>query len=134
MNAKLQAEIDKQAAAFGVTADAILGRDRSRAASAARRAVWAALMTRHAGGEFPAPKLAEIFGRQAPVVRAGAEMHRRKLLRWPRRMPAADEAARQRELARLRKRYARLSKTDPQRAAIRAECARLAALQKDVTA
>lgn len=85
MNARLQVELFLAAARFGTTPEAILGRGRDRIASKARRAVWAALLTRYPGGEFPAAVLARAFGRTADIIREGAEMHLSGRLQWRRR-------------------------------------------------
>ncbi len=132
MNPKVIEVVHAQAQKFGVTTDAVLGRDATRRASAARRAVWAALHTRYPGGEFPIPVLAKLFDRQENVVRAGIHMHERKLLSWPRagQGPVQIEGSNatfimQRRLRALRARYKKLSPRDPLRATVRAECARL---------
>lgn len=136
MHERLSAEIDKQAAAFGVTREAVLGRDRTRQASAARRAVWANVITRHLGGEFPSTELARIFGRQANVIRAGVTMHRMKLLKWPRRIHSAkrslDVAIEQNQLRALRNRYRKMAHSNPLRSFVRAECARVSAKLKEM--
>jgi hypothetical protein len=85
MNSRLQLELHLAAARFGTTTDAILGRQRDRVASRARRAVWAALLTRYPGGEFPAAVLARAFGRTADIIREGAEMHLSGRQQWRRR-------------------------------------------------
>lgn len=85
MNARLQVELFLAAARFGTTEEAILGRARDRVASRARRAVWAALLTRYPGGQFPAAVLARAFGRTADIIREGAEMHLSGRQQWRRR-------------------------------------------------
>lgn len=85
MNARLQVELFLAASRYGTTEAAIMGRGRDRVASRARRAVWAALLTRYPGGEFPASKLAELFGRTADIIREGAEMHLTGRAQWRRR-------------------------------------------------
>lgn len=130
MNDRLKAEIEKQAAAYGVTPADVLGDVRSRAASAARRAVWAALLTRYAKGSFPATVLAAAFNRSAQTINDGAKMHAQRKTRWPSQAAPSTEAEIKRSLARFRKRYAALGPRDPRRFAIRAECARLKALLK----
>lgn len=129
MNPKLTAEIEKQAERFGVTAEQILGRDTSRRASAARRAVWAALLTRNAGGDFPATLLAEVFNRQPQMIRDGVTMHKTGKVLWPRQN--ADTLSPERLRKRLKLFYARYRETpagDPLRPALRAEVARIRTL------
>lgn len=87
MNARLQLELRLAALAYGVSENDILGRSRLRMAGKARRAVWAALLTRYPGGEFPASVLAREFNRTPDIIREGAEMHRTGREQWKRRRP-----------------------------------------------
>ena len=73
----IEREVAKQAKRHGVTTEAVLGRDRTRAATMARRAVWAVLLTRYPGGAYPAAVLARAFGRQPKSIRVGAAIHER---------------------------------------------------------
>lgn len=128
MNPKLRAEIEKQAKAHGVSPEDVLGVARNRAASAARRAVWANLVTRYPGGKFPASELARLFNRQPQIVLMGIKMHEQNLTRWPNQAAPSEIAAIKRMLEVNKKRYALMGPRDPQRKAVRAECARLKAL------
>lgn len=126
MDNEAMEEVLRQSKAFDVAPIDIIGDDRSRRASAARRAVWAALLTRHPGGAFPAPRLAEMFNRTPNIIRMGVKMHNEKSLSWPqnKRLVADREKLTQR-LQSLRSKYRALKAGDPMRPAIRAECARL---------
>ncbi len=126
MDEKAMKEVVRQSKAFGVSPEEITGDDRSRRASAARRAVWAALITHHPGGAYPAPRLAEIFNRTPSIIRTGVKMHNEKSLSWPQNKKlAADRERLTRRLESLRSKYRALKAGDPMRASIRAECTRL---------
>lgn len=75
MNARLQAELLIASVVYDVAPADILGRSRLPEAARARRAIWAKLLTRYPGGEFPAVALATAFGRGADIIRQGADMH-----------------------------------------------------------
>ena len=130
MTDRLQAEIDKQAEIYGVDPADIIGPCRSRAASAARRAVWSALLTRYARGDFPAPVLAAAFNRNAQIIYDGVRMHEQRLTRWPSQAAPSTPAGIERAMKSLRKRYAAMNPRDPRRKAVRAECTRLREMLK----
>jgi hypothetical protein len=89
MHPKLKAELAKQSRAFGVTVEDIMSKRGKRAAAAARRAVWAALLTRHPRGEFPATELGRVFDQHPRNIALGVRVHESGLswaeLREPKR-------------------------------------------------
>ncbi|AEI71061.1 hypothetical protein [EBPR siphovirus 2] len=125
MDNEAMEEVLRQSKAFGVAPVAIIGDDRSRRASAARRAVWANLLTRHPGGAYPAPRLAQMFNRTPNIIRTGVKMHNEKSLSWPQNKRQSDREALTRRLESLRSQYRALKAGDAMRPALRAECARL---------
>lgn len=142
MNPKLAFHLNRCALAYGTTPEEILGRVSTRSASAARRAVWAALITRERGGEFTARKLSEIFGRRVSMIYLGIRMFEKESTVWRQRVRGeptqfageADEKFLTRRLNWLRRRYRRLDSKlfMKERARIMEECEVLTKRQQEL--